>query len=68
MVVDPSHEAFGLALPSTSGPTGKTAERKKGAVRSLGPDETFVVELEAGALGPQEAGRAAAAVERLLDG
>jgi hypothetical protein len=66
MVNDPSHSALGLALPATSGPTGRTAERAKGNVRSLGAGETFVVDIEAGALSKQHAEAVAAQVDRLL--
>ena len=67
IVVDPSHEALGLALPCTAGPTGKTAERAKGAVLSLGAGDTFVVEIEAGALGKEDALLAEAVVKKLLE-
>jgi hypothetical protein len=59
-------ESHLLALPSTSGPTGKTAERAKGNVQSLAAGETFVVNVEAGALNQQQAEAAAAQVKALL--
>ncbi len=51
----PDQDCLGIVLPSTAEPEGYTAEKAKGNVKVLGPGETWVCEMWAGALNADEA-------------
>ena len=62
----PDQDCLGLLLPATAETEGLTAERRKGNVISLGGGETFRCQYEAGVLDRDTAGRAIAAIGRVL--
>lgn len=63
MLKNRNQNAIGI-LPSTAEPEGYAAELRKGNVRSLGPGETAVFSVQAGALSPAEAAEAMKLLER----
>ncbi len=62
----PDQDALGLVLPATAEPEGYTAEKAKGNVKTLPPGGTFHVDLEMGALHPEEARAIEGKIERIL--
>jgi hypothetical protein len=61
-------DAIGLVLPSTAEPEGYTAEKAKGNVKTLGPGESYVCEMEAGVLDTAGAEQMAAAIAGIITG
>lgn len=59
-------DAIGIVLPATAGPEGYTIEKKKGLVRELPGQESFVCEMEAGVLNAAEAREMSAQIEEIL--
>ncbi|MGL4651694.1 MAG: DUF4432 family protein, partial [Caldilineaceae bacterium] len=51
----PDQDCLGIVLPSTAEPEGYSAEKAKGNVKVLGPGETWVCDMWAGALNAEAA-------------
>ena len=66
MVADPSHAALGLTLPATAEPAGKTAETKKGNLKSLNAGASVLFEVEIGALAPAGAAEMSAKIKGIV--
>lgn len=62
----PDQDALGIVLPATAEPEGYTAEKAKGNIKVLSAGETFVCEMEAGVLTPEEADALAAQIEKIV--
>ncbi len=62
----PDQDAIALVEAGTCEPEGYTAEKAKGNVRFLAPGEQFCAEFEIGALSPEEAQAAEAAIAALI--
>ena len=59
-------QAMGMVLPGTAEPEGYLAEKEKGNVRSLPGGETFVSEITAGYLAPEEAEQKKELIQRIM--
>ena len=59
-------QAMGMVLPGTAEPEGYLAEKEKGNVRSLPGGETFVSEITAGYLPPEEAEQKKELIQRIM--
>jgi hypothetical protein len=59
-------DALGLILPATAEPEGYTAEKAKGNIKLLPAGGQFHVDLEVGALKPDEAGELEARINQIL--
>lgn len=58
-------DALGLMLPATADPDGYTAEKAKGHVQMLAPQEEFRCAMEFGALAPDEAQKLKQSIETI---
>lgn len=58
-------DALGLMLPATADPDGYAAEKAKGHVQVLAPQEAFHCEMEFGALTPDEARKLQQSIETI---
>jgi len=61
-------DALGLILPATAEPEGYLAEKAKGNIKVVPPKGVFQIDMEMGALTPDEAQRMAKEINRLLAG
>jgi len=59
-------DALGLILPATAEPEGYLAEKAKGNIKVVPPKGVFQIDMEMGALTPDEAQRMAEEINRLL--
>ena len=55
-----------MVLPGTAEPEGYLAEKEKGNVRSLPGGETFVSEITAGYLAPEETEQKKELIQRIM--
>jgi hypothetical protein len=59
-------DALGLVLPATAEPEGYHAEKAKGNLKILPPQGSFHLEMEIGALSPDEARRMEAQIDAII--
>lgn len=64
----PDQDCLGIILPATAEPEGYSAEKAKGNIKVLPPGGQFHCQMEVGALPPEEAGRLADKINRILAG
>ena len=59
-------EGLGLALPSTGGVEGYTAEKEKGNIKTIAGHSSITFEVEAGLLNPKEAEKMKKKIEKIM--